>query len=137
MYAGFRGGELEVKGTQGQGQGPPRPTKRPLVEALIAYAAFCGLSVLSRLVPPLFFLVIVCGIAFPLIWGRVTRDWAAMGFTRQKLAQALYSSFLYQQGQANPLEEREIEGTWAGGFEIAGETSCVTWVTQTARWMRR
>jgi len=64
-------------------------TKRPLVEALIAYVAFCGLSLLSRFIPPLFFLLIVCGIAFPLIWGRVTRDWAAMGFTRQKLGQAL------------------------------------------------
>lgn len=64
-------------------------TTRPLVEALVAYAAFCGISVLSRFILPLFFLVIVGGIAFPLIWGRVTRDWAAMGFTRQRLGQAL------------------------------------------------
>jgi len=64
-------------------------TKRPLAEALIAYAAFCGLSAASRFVPPLFFLVVVCGIAFPLIWGRMTQDWAAMGFTRQRLGQSL------------------------------------------------
>ncbi len=63
--------------------------KRPLVEALVAYAAFCGLGVLSRLIPSLFVLVVVCGFAFPLIWGRLTRDWAAMGFTRQRLGQAL------------------------------------------------
>jgi membrane protease YdiL (CAAX protease family) len=72
-----------------QEQDLPRPTQRPLLEALIAYAVFCGLSLLSRVIPPLFFLVIVSGIAFPLIWGRVTRDWAAIGFTRQRLGQAL------------------------------------------------
>lgn len=64
-------------------------TKRPLAEVLIAYAAFCSLSVLSRFILPPFFLVSVCGIALPLIWGRVTRDWAAMGFTHQRLGQAL------------------------------------------------
>jgi hypothetical protein len=72
-----------------QNQDLPRSTKRPLVEAVIVYAAFCGLSLISRLTPPVFFLVVVSGIAFPLIWGRVTRDWAAMGFTRPRLVPAL------------------------------------------------
>jgi membrane protease YdiL (CAAX protease family) len=72
-----------------QEQDLPRPTKRPLSQALVAYAAFCGLSLLGRPSPPQFFLVIVFRVAIPLIWGRVTRDWAAMGFTRQGLGQAL------------------------------------------------
>lgn len=80
---------LEVNEMRALQQDLPGSTKRPLIEALIAYAAFCGLSLLSRVIPPLFFLVIVCGIALPLVWGRVTRDWAAMGFTRQRLGQAL------------------------------------------------
>ena len=63
--------------------------KRLLAEALIAYVVFCSLSLVSRFVLPAFFLVIVCGIAFPLIWGRITRDWSALGFTRQKLGWAL------------------------------------------------
>jgi hypothetical protein len=35
--------------------------KRRLAEALIAYAALCSLSVVSRFVTPFFFLAIVCG----------------------------------------------------------------------------
>jgi membrane protease YdiL (CAAX protease family) len=62
---------------------------RPLTEAIIAYAAFCGLSLLSRFVPPVFFLVVVGGIAFPLLWVARARDWVAIGFTRHKPGQAL------------------------------------------------
>ena len=68
---------------------PKKETQRHLIEAVIAYAAFCGLSVLSRFVPLVFLLVVVGGIAFPLVWAKLTRDWAAIGFTRRNLRQAL------------------------------------------------
>lgn len=66
-----------------------RNKRKPLAEALIALVAFCGLSVLSRFVPAVFLLVVVSGIAFPLVWARLTKDWAAVGFTRRRLGQAL------------------------------------------------
>lgn len=68
---------------------PRQEAQRHLIEAVIAYAAFCGLSVLSRFFLPVFLLVVVSGIAFPLVWAKLTRDWAAIGFTRRNLAQAL------------------------------------------------
>jgi membrane protease YdiL (CAAX protease family) len=68
----------------------PQETKRKsLAEALIALFVFCGLSVLSRFAPAVFLLVVVSGIAFPLIWAKFTKDWAAIGFTRRNLGQAL------------------------------------------------
>lgn len=68
---------------------PKKENRRHLIEAAIAYVAFCGLSVLSRFVLLVFLLVVVSGIAFPLAWARFTRDWAAIGFTRRNLRQAL------------------------------------------------
>jgi hypothetical protein len=59
--------------------------RRSLIEALIALAAFCGLSALSRLFPLVWALVPVSGIAFPLLWAWRTREWARMGFTRRNL----------------------------------------------------
>jgi len=66
-----------------------KETKKYLIEAVIAYVVFCGLSVSSRFVPPVFFLVVVSGIAFPLVWAKLTRDWVSIGFTRRNLGQAL------------------------------------------------
>lgn len=66
-----------------------KETKKHLIEAVIAYIAFCGLSFASRFVPPLFLLVVVGGIAFPLIWAKFTRSWASMGFTWRNLGYAL------------------------------------------------
>jgi len=63
--------------------------RRHLMEAVIAYAVFCGLSGLSRFFPPLFLLVVVSGIAFPLLWAKFTGGWASIGFTRRNLGQAL------------------------------------------------
>jgi len=68
---------------------PQEKKRKPLAEALIALVAFCGLSVLSRFVPAVFLLVVISGIAFPLVWAKLTKDWAAVGFTRRKLGQAL------------------------------------------------
>ena len=68
---------------------PKREIQRHLIEAIIAYVAFCGLSVLSRFVAPVFLLVVVSGIAFPLVWAMLTRSWSSIGFTRRNLGQAL------------------------------------------------
>jgi len=64
-------------------------TRRRLIEALVAYGIFGGLSILSRCVPPVFALVVVTGIGFPMAWAGLTRDWSEIGFTRRKLGQAL------------------------------------------------
>ena len=63
--------------------------RKSLAEALIALAAFCGLSALSRLFPPVWALVPIGGIAFPLLWAWRRREWARMGFTRRNLGRAL------------------------------------------------
>jgi membrane protease YdiL (CAAX protease family) len=62
--------------------------RKSLTEALIALAVFCGLSGLSRLFPPVWSLVPISGIAFPLLWGWRRREWARMGFTRRNLGRA-------------------------------------------------
>jgi membrane protease YdiL (CAAX protease family) len=68
---------------------PKKETRRHLIEAVIAYTAFCSLSVLSRFALPVFLLVVVGGLAFPLVWARLTRNWASIGFTRRNLGRAL------------------------------------------------
>jgi len=63
---------------------PPR-----LFLILAGYAAFCGLSLLSKVVYPFFGLVVLVGMALPLLWGRRTGKWAAMGFSRKNMGMAL------------------------------------------------
>jgi len=63
--------------------------QRSLREALFGYVAFAGLSTASRLFQPLFLLVILTGLTFPLLWGRRTHDWPTLGFTRRNLGQGL------------------------------------------------
>jgi membrane protease YdiL (CAAX protease family) len=60
-----------------------------LAEATITLFVFCGISLLSRLVTPLFLLVIGGGLFFPLLWGIFTKDWKTMGFTNHNFGQAL------------------------------------------------
>jgi membrane protease YdiL (CAAX protease family) len=72
-----------------EGQGPQNARRKALTEAIIALSVFYGLSLLSRLVTPVFLLVVGGGILFPLIWGVFTRDWKSMGFTRRNTGQAL------------------------------------------------
>jgi membrane protease YdiL (CAAX protease family) len=62
--------------------------QKVLVEAILALLAFYGLSLLSRLVPMLFLIVVGFGLFFPLIWGIFTKDWKTMGFTSQNLGRA-------------------------------------------------
>lgn len=62
---------------------------RQLIESVIVYAVFCSLSFFNRFVLPVFLLVVVSGLAFPLVWAKFTRSWTAIGFTRRNLEQAL------------------------------------------------
>lgn len=67
-----------------------KETRRHLIEAVIVYTAFCSLSVLSRFALPVFLLVVVGGLAFPLVWAKLTRNWPSIGFTRRNLGRALF-----------------------------------------------
>lgn len=62
---------------------------RVLLVTAIAYAVFFAISVVGRLVPNVFYLVMCVGIAFPLVWAAATRDWASIGFTRRNWRLAL------------------------------------------------
>ncbi len=66
-----------------------KAVKKPFLLATLAYFIFCGLSFLSRSVEPLFGLVTIIGIAFPLAWGKWTGDWASMGFCQRNLTSAI------------------------------------------------
>jgi len=60
-----------------------------LIQASIAYVLFCGISALSRIVAPLFFLMVFAGFVFPLIWAKRHHNWAEIGFRRGNLAKAV------------------------------------------------
>jgi len=64
--------------------------RKAFIEAITVLLAYYGLSLLSRLVAPLFLLVVGSGLFFPLIWGILTKDWKTMGFTRRNIGQALF-----------------------------------------------
>jgi len=68
---------------------PMKETHRHLIEAVTSYAVFCSLSVLSRFILPAFLLVVAIGLAFPIVWTKLTRGRASIGFTRQNRGQAL------------------------------------------------
>ena len=63
--------------------------KRDLIEAIVGTAVFCIISYLSRFVIPLFGLVLLSGIVFPLIWAKVKKDWTLIGFTKKSTVKAL------------------------------------------------
>jgi membrane protease YdiL (CAAX protease family) len=60
-----------------------------LILAIFGFMVFCGLSLLSQAVYPLFGLVTLIGIAFPLIWGKFIGTWVEIGFSKQKIRSAL------------------------------------------------
>ena len=62
--------------------------KRDLIEAIIGLCIFFIISYLSRFVVPLFALVVLLGIVFPLIWAKVKKDWALIGFTKKSIGKA-------------------------------------------------
>lgn len=73
-------------GSQTHAKGKAR---KHLIEAVIAYTAFCVVSFLSRFVLPVFLIIVISGLVFPLIWAKLTGGWASIGFKRKNLRQAL------------------------------------------------
>ena len=66
-----------------------RPIHRHFLIGLIGAAGYCALSLLSYVAPLAMHLMVLGGLALPLVWGAVTRDWRAMGFRRRKLGLGL------------------------------------------------
>jgi len=62
--------------------------KRDLIESVIAVAVFFALSYLSRFIVPLFGLVVLSGIIFPIVWAKVKKDWPSIGFTKKSTGKA-------------------------------------------------
>lgn len=62
--------------------------KRDLVEAVTGTTVFYAISYLSRFIIPLFGLVVLSGIAFPLIRAKVEKDWTSIGFTKKSTGKA-------------------------------------------------
>jgi len=62
--------------------------KIELIEAIIALAIFCIISYISRFIVPLFGIVVIGGIVFPLIWAKVKKDWTSIGFTKKSIGKA-------------------------------------------------
>jgi membrane protease YdiL (CAAX protease family) len=60
-----------------------------LAEVFVGYSVFCGISLLSRTTYPLFGLVVLIGIGWPLAWGKFTQEWPTLGFSTQNLGRAL------------------------------------------------
>jgi membrane protease YdiL (CAAX protease family) len=85
-----------------------------LVEASVGYGAFCALGTLSRFIPAVFVLFVAYGIALPLVWAALSRNWRALGFSRRHLGSALiwggaagmawavYTYLIFQQGGPLP-----------------------------------
>jgi membrane protease YdiL (CAAX protease family) len=66
-----------------------RKANAHLLQALVGAAAYCAISLLSFAVPLALSLMVLTGIALPLIWGRITGAWAFIGFTRRNMAPAV------------------------------------------------
>lgn len=66
-----------------------RNRNRQFSQACFVFALFCALSLLSQGWYPVFGLVAILGIAFPLAWGKRTGNWAEMGFSMRNIGPAL------------------------------------------------
>jgi membrane protease YdiL (CAAX protease family) len=66
-----------------------KKASRHLVEALLGYAVFCAISFLSLSLPLALPLMVLSGIALPLAWGKMTGNWAFMGFTGRNVGSAI------------------------------------------------
>jgi membrane protease YdiL (CAAX protease family) len=72
-----------------EGKGDQSAKRKVLIQAVIALLVFCGLSLLSRFVAPVYLFVVGSGLFLPLVWGVFTKDWGTMGFTRRNLGKAV------------------------------------------------
>jgi membrane protease YdiL (CAAX protease family) len=67
-----------------------RQAVRKCLFALAVYLVYCGLSLLGRISNPWFAPVVLFGIFFPLVWGRLARNSAEMGFSGRNLPAAVW-----------------------------------------------
>lgn len=68
---------------------PTQSPRRVLLGVILVYVVYYGLTILSRFIQPMSYLVYLTGIAFPLVSARAAGDWTAIGFTRRNWKQAL------------------------------------------------
>jgi len=66
-----------------------RQSNKQFFQALFFFTIFCILSYLGQVWYPVFGLVTIMGIMFPLAWGKITGNWKEIGFTRQNMKPAL------------------------------------------------
>jgi len=64
-------------------------SNRNAITTLIVFIVFCLISFLSRLFLPLFLIVLLLGIGFPIIWARKTECWVLIGFKQKNRGQSL------------------------------------------------
>ena len=67
--------------------------KKKIITTLFVVIAFCIVSLLSRFILPLFLIVLIVGITFPLLWAKKTNTWTTMGFKQPNKKQALRWGF--------------------------------------------
>lgn len=67
-----------------------RRKKNFLLEGLLGTIFFFGISLASRIILNLFFVMIMFGIVFPLIWAKCTKSWEFIGFTKKILRKAIF-----------------------------------------------
>ena len=67
-----------------------RRKKKFLLEGLLGTILFFGISLASRIILNLFFVMIMFGIVFPLIWAKCTKSWEFIGFTKKNLRKAIF-----------------------------------------------
>jgi membrane protease YdiL (CAAX protease family) len=70
-------------------QASVKEDRRKLIEAIVAYAVFCGIGLISRYIPGVFLIFLLFGIVFPLVWAKIANDWQSIGFTRRNLGLAI------------------------------------------------
>ena len=56
---------------------------------LFGFMVFCALSLISYVTPLALPLMVLVGLALPLIWAWSTKEWKVMGFSRRNLGMAL------------------------------------------------
>ena len=72
-----------------QGASTQRAAGRHSLIGLLGCVGFSVVSLLGYATPLAVQLMVLTGLALPLAWGAVTREWGAMGFTRRNLSRAL------------------------------------------------
>lgn len=62
---------------------------KSLIEAVVAFGAFCFLAAVSRRVDSALHAMALAGLLFPLVWAKATGCWAEMGFRGDRIPDAL------------------------------------------------